>query len=119
MTATETREEREESLLEQLERHNRPLVVKTIKDGKLVEETIGDGVRLSIHDRAYQYLVEVEDDLDDYPDLKGFLLDLSTKSIARQIDLGEMFDLRKLIMDALRLKHRKLAAFIYGIFIRD
>lgn len=119
MTATETREEREESLLEQLERYNKPIAIKTIKDGKLVEETIGDGIRLSIHDRAYQYLVEVEGDLENYPDLKGFLLDLSTKNIARNIDLGEMFDLRKLIMDALRLGHRKLAAFIYGIFLRD
>lgn len=119
MTATETKEEREESLLEQLERHNKPLVVHTIRDGRLVEDTIDNSITLSIYDRAFQYLVEVEDDLDDYPDLKGFLLDLSTKSIARQIDLGEMFDLRKLIMDALRLGHRRLASFIYGIFLRD
>ena len=119
MTAESAVTEEEESLLEQLERKRRPLVVHTIRDGKLVADTIDNSVTLSIYDRAFQYLVEVEDDLDDYPDLKGFLLDLSTKSIARQIDLGEMFDLRKLIMDALRLGHRKLASFIYGIFARD
>jgi len=119
MRTVEEKERYEQSLREQLDRTNRPMLVKTVRDGKLVVDTFDNGVTLSVYDRAYQYLVELEEELKDYPDLKGFLLDLSTSTIAKHIDLGEVFNLRKLIMDALRLEHRKLAAFIYGIFIRD
>jgi hypothetical protein len=122
MSAQEKQEEREryeQSLRDQLDRTNRPMKVKTVRDGKLVEDIFDNSVTLSIYDRAYQYLTELEEELKDYPELKGFLIDLSTSSIAKNIDLGEVFNLRRLIMDALRIKHRKLASFIYGIFMRD
>lgn len=97
-----------------------PTPVKTIVDGELVD-VYSDNVFISIHDRAFQFLVEHDEFLkqEECKDLRGCLIVLSDLELCKNIDVGDEYDLRRLIMIALRAKHMRLASFMYGVFVRD
>lgn len=96
--------------------------MKTIHKHGIDEEYLGIDLNLNPATKAAVFLLEIREReyvKENCPLLIEFLTKFADRKILSTLDLEEMYCLRTLLNQALRIKHIKLASFIYGFIVRD